>query len=106
VKYHYFHDPAHGWIEVAKSKLEALGIHKEITEFSYMHGPAIYLEEDMDAPRFLRALEENGETYELIEHYSDRPSWIREYYPYSPDAITLEEFISDMVGWTEEDGDE
>ena len=83
-KYHYFQDPGHGWIRVTKSKLVKLNIHEKISRYSYMKGTAVYLEEDSDAPKFLRALEKKGETYELIEHHTNRQSQIRNYHPYIP----------------------
>lgn len=83
MKIHFYHDPGHGWIRVSKKKLKKLGIHTEITRWSYMKGAAAYLEEDSDATKFIKALKAHGETYELVNHYTDHQSRIRGYDPYS-----------------------
>ena len=57
-EYNFFHDSGHGWLEVEFSELIELGIHQEITEFSYISGSKVYLEEDCDAGTFFVAIEE------------------------------------------------
>ncbi len=66
-----FHeDPGHGWLEVPKSESYAIGIAAaQYSRFSYREGDTFYLEEDCDAPRFIRAWQakhgkrmETGET--------------------------------------------
>lgn len=60
-----FHsDPGHGWLEVPVAHLRELGIAGEISGYSYLrHGPrhgSAFLEEDCDAPCFLRAARAAG----------------------------------------------
>ena len=67
-----FEDPAHGWIEAPIKLLKALGIEKEISNFSYTDPEAglVYLEEDCDAPRLEKALLGLGlQVY--VDHYLD-----------------------------------
>lgn len=52
----YFHrDAQHGWLAVKRKELVALGLDKEISAFSYQLGKTVYLEEDVDAPKYLKA---------------------------------------------------
>lgn len=83
MKIHFYQDPGHGWIRVPKKKLEKLGIQDKVSRCSYMKGASAYLEEDCDAPKFIKALEAHGETYETIEHTTNQESRIRGYDPYS-----------------------
>ncbi|MDA8151960.1 MAG: zincin-like metallopeptidase domain-containing protein [Acidithiobacillus sp.] len=55
--YPFHSDAGHGWLEVPKSDLKVLDIAGGITPYSYQKGNKAYLEEDVDAPTFLRALE-------------------------------------------------
>ena len=50
LKWH--NDPAHGWLEVPLAKVIEMGV--EISEFSYQDDVNAYLEEDSDAPKYLR----------------------------------------------------
>jgi hypothetical protein len=47
--YAYIQDPGHGWIEVRRSELVALGISGKISAYSYRDFQVAYLEEDRDA---------------------------------------------------------
>ena len=52
-----FHsDPGHGWLEVARADLEALGLLSSISHYSYQRGERVYLEEDCDATKFYAKL--------------------------------------------------
>jgi len=53
--YTFFEDGGHGWLQVPKLELIALGIEKEITGYSYMRGAYAYLEEDLDLTTYLNA---------------------------------------------------
>lgn len=57
-EYKFFHDPGHGWLEVEFSELLELGIHQEISGYSYVSGSKVYLEEDCDQSAFFVALDE------------------------------------------------
>jgi hypothetical protein len=73
----YHTDPAHGWLEVKRSDLIALGIEDKITGFSYEKGAKAYLEEDCDMPAYLHAALAAGwnATFEALHSNSD--SFIR-----------------------------
>lgn len=51
-----FSDPQHAWVRVRRSDINALGIAKEITPYSYQKGNFVYLEEDQDWSTYLKAL--------------------------------------------------
>ena len=77
-----FHtDPGHGWLEVPIAMLKELGIHKDISPYSYRRGQNAYLEEDVDAGKFMRAAKEAGWNIRYREqHKNDSP--IRDYRGY------------------------
>ena len=61
-----FHsDGGHGWLAVKKTEIQMLGIADKISEYSYQRGGTVYLEEDCDAPRFIKAAEARGITVEF-----------------------------------------
>lgn len=88
--YHKYDDPGHGWLKVPRRELKKLGIDKEITGFSHQRGEDTYLEEDVDAPRFIKALEEKeGRPFDMArtrEHFVDKSSKVRGYETYRPNA--------------------
>ena len=56
-----FHsDPSHGWLAVKLDELKMLGITQDISNFSYVKGKTVYLEEDGDAPKFIKAAQAKG----------------------------------------------
>lgn len=61
-----FHqDPGHGWLQVEKQDCERVGFCP--TQYSYMGGGYLYLEEDLDAPLFLAKWKEAGLPYGIQE---------------------------------------
>ena len=56
-KTYIFHmDPAHGWLAVKLSDLAAVHLSlSDISPYSYQRGQTVYLEEDVDMPRFVDA---------------------------------------------------
>lgn len=54
-KYTFYEDPGHGWLEVPKAHIKALGIAGDISSCSYESddGKMVYLEEDCDMSIFL-----------------------------------------------------
>lgn len=91
-----FHeDGGHGWLEVPKYIVKALGIAEKISGYSYMKDDRVYLEEDCDLSIFLDALtanmvqivgQSNARTFFRMvpRTYKDR-SPIRNYDGYSAD---------------------
>lgn len=53
--YMFFEDAGHGWLRVPMSELENLGIAGQISTCSYQRPGYVYLEEDCDLGKFLRA---------------------------------------------------
>lgn len=61
-KFTFHSDPGHGWLEVPRTLLDALGIAGAITRFSFesWDGATVYLEEDCDMDTFDRAVQAHG----------------------------------------------
>jgi hypothetical protein len=78
-KVKYYTDAGHGWIAVKKSTLERLGIMKQISNFSFIKGQTVYLEEDRDARLFIAKAEHRSEYYTIIEVSHGDSSPIRNY---------------------------
>jgi hypothetical protein len=58
--------PAHSWLRVPLSELDALGIRDNITEYSYEDDLYAYLEEDCDLTTFIEAKErKHGPEYDI-----------------------------------------
>lgn len=69
----FVNDPGHGWLKVPLTDIAALGIETEITPYSYIEGQFAYLEEDLDAPRYLNTLaSQNLPQPEITDQYVER----------------------------------
>ena len=66
--YKFIIDPAHGWLEVKESELLELGLKP--SSFSYIDPVKrlVYLEEDMDAPAFIKAKQLNKDDIQEVNH--------------------------------------
>ena len=82
MKYRFFSDPGHSWLEVSFEEIAHLGLQDQITAWSYIKGPYLYLEEDYDAPLFLQAKKHAGEVVEYVEVTADYNSPVRDYNHY------------------------
>lgn len=52
-----FYDEGHAWLQVNKQTLEHFGLSEnDFSEFSYVDGNFLYLEEDSDAEELLQAI--------------------------------------------------
>jgi hypothetical protein len=51
-----FESPGHGWLRVPLKDLDDLGIRDRVTGFSYIDGEFAYLEEGVDMPVYLEAV--------------------------------------------------
>lgn len=71
----YIQDPGHGWISAPIEQINALGLNP--TPYSYRDGETVYLEEDCDAPAYLRALTRAGIAYSIRETHTRGDAWIR-----------------------------
>ena len=79
----FYSDPGHAWLAVKKTLLDALGIAGEISSYSYMRGRTVYLEEDCDAPFFLRKAKEAGIVVRYTDKHTDARHPIRGYSRYT-----------------------
>lgn len=72
-KVYVFHcDPGHGWVAVKKKELDALGI-TGVSQYSYVKGETVYLEEDCDLSLFIAAYEKTfGNKPKFRESYLER----------------------------------
>jgi hypothetical protein len=76
----YYTDPAHGWLHVPADCLRALGLTAaDFSKYSYVgREGALYLEEDCDMPKFMRAYYRAcGKHAPIQESYSARDSFVR-----------------------------
>jgi hypothetical protein len=86
---YYFHnDPGHGWLAVPKVEADRLGLLDKITPYSYDNGLWLYLEEDCDAPLFLKAKKDAGEPVQFIEVYHDTDAPVRNYPSFHPRRVS------------------
>lgn len=67
MRYRYYHDPAHGFVEVLLSELIDLGITDQISKYSYQGGAYAWLEEDQDVYTWMQA------------HRAQDPNWAPEF---------------------------
>lgn len=79
MKYQWFTDAGHGWLQVPVKELEELIIEKDISVFSYISkdGQWAYLEEDCDASIFINAKGRDNVEFAEHEEYSEH-SFIRD----------------------------
>jgi hypothetical protein len=69
-------DPSHGWLQVGWDLIDDLA-HTDISSFSYHDDQYLYLEEDRDAPLFLKLLDSKGIRYFFTESSSNEDSFVR-----------------------------
>ena len=77
--FHFYSDPQHAWLKVARKKVESLGIAARISSCSFQRGDWVYLEEDCDAGIFIKAWKDSGKTVTFREHSSNKSSRLRNY---------------------------
>ena len=77
-----YSDPGHAWVKVSYKKLLKFGVAPSISHYSYMRGENVYLEEDSDLSKFIKAANENGYTVTFKSHSTNRYSKIRSYQRY------------------------
>lgn len=89
-KVYTFHtDPGHGWLQVERSELVELGIADKISSCSYQSSVSkqkdedvIFLEEDCDAPIFMKAMKAIGKDVTGEDKHTDSESFVRDFRPY------------------------
>jgi hypothetical protein len=75
----FYTDPGHGWLCVPRRLISAVGLRpSSFSRFSYADEAFAYLEEDCDAPRFLRDFVATfGHAPETVERHANHDSPIR-----------------------------
>lgn len=82
----YFHsDTGHGWLAVKRKEVESLGLVDKISSFSYQKGKTVYLEEDVDAGLFLKAMKDSGTEVEVKDAKPVKRSNIRGFSSFKPE---------------------
>jgi len=72
-------DPSHGYLKVPLENLETLGIIDRISEWSFKKGRYAYLEEDRDAPLFVKTWKERGNAIKFNVRHISSPAKCRTY---------------------------
>jgi hypothetical protein len=86
---YFISDPGHGWLSTDADTLARLGIAGQISRYSYAErAPSrrVWLEEDCDAPRLLKALRAAGIPYTIREESLRADAWIRRLPTYTEHA--------------------
>lgn len=76
--YTFHEDPGHGWLAVPVAEIVCTGLHTKISRYSFVSRDreTAYLEEDCDAPKFIKEI---GLTREEIRTvHSNSESFIRD----------------------------
>jgi hypothetical protein len=75
----YYTDPGHGWFKVKKALLVKLGLVNDISNYSYERNDSVYLEEDCDASKLFKALDNANIKWGYKENHTNKTSKIRGY---------------------------
>ena len=86
-RYTYITDPGHGWLSVPLSDLQKFGIVQDISVCSYMTSTRAYLEEDCDAPKFIKAAGITINNPNIRDTHNDDMAKCRSYMPYDPARV-------------------
>ena len=100
--FNYYQDGGHGWIAVRRKFLKQLGVHDQITEYSFQKGGMVYLEEDCDLSTFWEAFKkEFGSEPLLISKYimDAQPSPIRHYQRFAVKGIKINSKCGNCGNW-------
>ena len=82
MKYKFFQDPGHGWVEVPIAELRRLKIEGLISPYSYRNGHMAYLEEDCDFSAWAKAKRAAGEEFDIVELHTNNDSIVRTFRGY------------------------
>lgn len=84
--YDFFIDPSHGWLKVSIKELKEMEILREITDYSFIMGDFIYLEEDQDLTLFIDTKKKLNPDFVLKtnENFSENESGIRKFKRFYP----------------------
>ena len=73
----FYTDPGHGWLHVQMEDIKTLGIEGDISKYSYRKDDDVYLEEDCDAPKFIKALRARTVDFSVTEENLNDGCFIR-----------------------------
>ena len=73
-----YNDPSHGWLSVKRRFTGGT----DISTHSYHRGQTVYLEEDSDAPNWIREMESLGYIVFIEHRNTNKSSRIRSYDPF------------------------
>lgn len=79
MKYKFFQDPGHGWVEVPLAELRRLKIDGQISPHSFRNGHYAYLEEDCDFSAWAKAKRAAGEEFDIVELHTNNDSIVRRF---------------------------
>ena len=83
--FEFHHDAGHGWLKVHVYDAQDVGLNVEdFTGYSYYNDQHLYLEEDVDAGRFLAAWQKALRDFSIREVYDGCISPIRSYHHIIP----------------------
>lgn len=86
--YTFWVDPGHSWLEVSIEDLKTVGLKQtDFSEYSYRLGGRFFLEEDDDAPKFLKAAKLFGIKASYVEEIDDHSSWVRDLPSLCPSTV-------------------
>lgn len=86
-QYTLHEDPGHAWLEVSIFELASLRIKDKITEFSYVSGERVFLEEDYDAQLFIHAYKNRHGFPPSIQSTYNNNTPIRSYERFNIDKL-------------------
>jgi hypothetical protein len=77
LRFTFYADPGHGWLEVPRELLHGLGIADKITRYSYQRMGKVFLEEDCDFATFALAMKAQGLSFDVVETHTNGDSFVR-----------------------------
>lgn len=80
VERNFHSDPGHGWLEVTAEDLDEVGLKpSDFSKYSYKRGASYFLEEDVDASKFVDAYNQMFPDRRLVfkDRFSERESFVR-----------------------------
>jgi hypothetical protein len=77
LRFTFYADPGHGWLEVPRELLHGLGIANRISGYSYQRMDKVFLEEDCDLYLFSQAMRARGLFFDTVDTHTNGNSFIR-----------------------------
>ena len=90
----FYHDASHGWLAVKVTVLEELGLLDKISKHSYIKGKTIYLEEDVDMPKYIDAQKSRGNNVLAVSTDHGKRSIVRNYEMYHAPVAVVQDMVA------------